>query len=64
MAKKKLVFHLSEGDYSETFIKILAMAIHLDLVIPSELTYWLENDRTIDRITLELSNRIKETYKK
>lgn len=58
--KKELVFHLPEADYSETFIRVLAIAVHLDLIKPPELTYLLESGKTIDSITNVLGIRITD----
>jgi hypothetical protein len=64
VGKKKVIkFYLPEGEYSDVFIKVLAMAIHLELLQPSELTYMLETGKTINSITEELGKRIKETDK-
>ncbi len=54
-------FHLIEGEYTEDFIKYLAMAIHLELIEPSELTVMLEDGTNIKSITNLLAKRILDS---
>lgn len=64
MARKRTrMYHLPEGEYSDGFLRYLAMAIHVDLLEPEELTFHLENGTTIDQIGFELKKRITKYAK-
>lgn len=59
VAKKKVkYYHLPEGDYSDSFIRYLAMAVHLNLIEPEQLTFWFESGKTISQINVYLQNKI------
>ncbi len=57
MAKK--LFKLKEDAYDPNFIKIVACAIHLELVEPAELEYWQENGWKQFKIAKELRERVE-----
>lgn len=52
------IYKLPEGNYSLNFIRSLAMAGHLGLVEPSELTFMLESGKNKDLIGSELLKRV------
>ena len=57
MAKKKM--YVIRGDkYDPTWIKAVAMAIHLDKLDPAELEFWYENNWTQEEMAKELYKRI------
>lgn len=58
MAKKP--YYMPEGKYDPTFLKALAMAVHLDKLEPEELEYWFEAEWTQVQMSKELYKRIKE----
>jgi len=56
MAKK--LYRLPEAKYDPTFIKALAMAIHLNLLEPGELEYWQDEGFSQAKMAKELYDRI------
>lgn len=53
-------YYLPKGEYDSQFLKALAMAVHCDLLDPSELQYWFKNNWTLKDMTLEMYNRVKD----
>jgi len=61
LAKDKS-YHLPENNYSGAFIRYLAMADHLKIFEPEELTFMLESGKTLNEIALTLKTRIQKKY--
>lgn len=59
MAKTKQ-YYLKEGNYDPTFLKALAMAVHLEKLEPEELEYWIDDEWTQLKMSQELYKRIKD----
>lgn len=59
LAKIKL-FPLKENNYTPNFIMALAMAIHLKLIEPAELTYLQDSGKTLDYVEKLLLKRITD----
>ena len=57
LAKK--IYKLKAGKYDPTFIKAIAMAIHLEILEPAELEFWQEGRRSQEDMSRELYTRIK-----
>lgn len=55
--KKK--FKIPEGEYSLAHLMVISMAGYLDILQPSELTFWFENGKTTSFITQTLWDRVK-----
>lgn len=55
--KKK--FKIPEGEYSLAHLMVISMAGYLDILQPSELTFWFENGKTNSFIAITLWERIK-----
>lgn len=63
MVKKVEKYKLLEGEYSSDFIKLLAMAVHLNLIKPSELLVLQQDGIAIDQISSLLTKRILDNRK-
>lgn len=55
----KKLYTLREGEYDPTFLKALAIAVHLNKLDPAELEYWLAEERTQQWMAVELYKRFK-----
>jgi hypothetical protein len=53
-------FHFPKGEYNTTFLKAVAMAVHIDKLSPAELQYFFDEGWSQSRISKELYKRIKE----
>jgi hypothetical protein len=52
-------YHLPKGEYPPQFLKALAMAVHRNVLDPSELDYWFSNNWSVREMTVEMYNRVK-----
>lgn len=52
-------YRLPTGEYNSTFLKALAMAVHLKKLDPSELEYFFAQSWSQSEIAKELYKRIK-----
>jgi hypothetical protein len=54
-------YHLPKGEYNTQFLKALAMAVHCEVLDPSELEYWFDNHWSLKEMTVEMFKRVKES---
>jgi hypothetical protein len=52
-------YRLPSGEYSDRFLKCLAMAVHRKKLSPSELAYFFQEGWSQDKIAKELYERVK-----
>ena len=55
--KNNKLYTIPLGNYNTNFLRALAIAAHLKLVEPSELTYMFESGKTHNSIAKELYDR-------
>lgn len=56
---RKEWYHLPTMQYDSQFLKALAMAVHCEVLDPSELQYWFDSKWTLQEMTVEMYNRVR-----